>query len=58
MTPVKVVSPLAGSVVAVAVEAGASVARGALIAVVESMKMEHEVHASCDGVVDAVRHGV
>jgi acetyl-CoA carboxylase carboxyltransferase component len=42
-------APLAGSVVAIAVEAGAHVAAGALVAVVESMKMEHEVHAGGDG---------
>jgi acetyl-CoA carboxylase carboxyltransferase component len=58
MALVEIVSPLAGSVVAVAVEAGASVAAGALIAVVESMKMEHEIHAASDGVIEALRHQV
>jgi len=58
MAPVEIVSPLAGSVVALAVEVGASVVRGALIAVVESMKMEHEVHSTGDGVVESLRHDV
>jgi len=55
---VQIVSPLAGSVVAVSVDAGAGVVRGALVAVVESMKMEHEVHSPSDGVIESLRHGV
>ena len=58
MASVAIVSPLAGCVVAVAVEAGASVVHGALIAVVESMKMEHEVRAASDGVIESLRHEV
>jgi len=53
-----IVSPLAGSVVAVVVQAGATVVRGALLAVVESMKMEHEVRSPSDGVVESLRHDV
>src|SRR3954468_22429764 len=48
-------SPLAGSVVAVTVEPGRSVRAGAVLAIVESMKMEHEVRAESDGEVAAVR---
>jgi len=48
-------SPLAGSVVAVTVEPGRSVRAGAVLAIVESMKMEHEVRADSDGEVAAVR---
>jgi acetyl-CoA carboxylase carboxyltransferase component len=58
MASLKIVSPLAGSVVALTVEVGASVRRGALVAVVESMKMEHEVHSTSDGVVESLRHDV
>ena len=58
MALVQIVSPLAGSVVAVSVDAGAGVVRGALVAVVESMKMEHEVHSPSDGVIESLRHGV
>ena len=55
---VEIVSPVTGSIVAIAVDAGATVDAGALIAVVESMKMEHEVCAPRGGVVEALRHGV
>jgi acetyl-CoA carboxylase carboxyltransferase component len=48
-------SPLAGSIVAVTVEPGRSVRAGAVLAIVESMKMEHEVRADSDGEVAAVR---
>ena len=48
-------SPLAGSVVAITVEPGRSVRAGAVLAIVESMKMEHEVRAEADGEVAGVR---
>src|SRR5687768_11211717 len=48
-------SPLSGSVVAITVEPGRSVRAGAVLAIVESMKMEHEVRAGGDGEVAAVR---
>ncbi|WP_209428119.1 biotin carboxylase N-terminal domain-containing protein [Pararhodobacter sp. SW119] len=38
-------APMAGTVVSVAVEAGAAVARGDVIAVLETMKMEHPLRA-------------
>ncbi len=50
-----VCAPLAGSIVAVAVDAGDRVAAGALVVVVESMKMEHEVRAPRDGEIVALR---
>jgi acetyl-CoA carboxylase carboxyltransferase component len=56
MARVEIVSPVTGSIVAVDVEVGASVAEGAVIAVVESMKMEHEVRAEGAGVIEALRH--
>jgi acetyl-CoA carboxylase carboxyltransferase component len=52
---IEVRSPLAGTVVAVTVEAGRSVRAGAVLAIVESMKMEHEIRAVVDGQVAAVR---
>jgi acetyl-CoA carboxylase carboxyltransferase component len=52
--PVTVVSPLQGTIVAVFVEPGATVAAGAVVALVESMKMHHEVIASSSGAVAAV----
>jgi propionyl-CoA carboxylase alpha chain len=48
-------SPMPGSVVALAVEVGQSVARGDLLVTVEAMKMEHRVTAPADGTVAEVR---
>ena len=58
MKRVAVVAPLAGSIVAVAVESGRRIAAGDVVAVVESMKMEHEVRATAAGVVESVRCAV
>ncbi len=44
-------SPLQGTVLKVAVEAGASVAEGALVCVIEAMKMENEITAHKGGTV-------
>jgi pyruvate carboxylase len=49
-----VMSPLQGTIVSVEVREGATVRTGQLLVVVESMKMEHEVHADVDGVVQRV----
>src|SRR6185312_10490319 len=46
-----VISPIQGTVLRVAVEAGASVQAGDLICVVEAMKMENEINAPRAGVV-------
>ncbi|HSK22553.1 MAG TPA: biotin carboxylase N-terminal domain-containing protein [Egicoccus sp.] len=51
-------SPMPGSVVAVAVEAGQEVAAGATLVVVEAMKMEHPVTAPAAGTVTAVHVSV
>ncbi|MEO7055806.1 MAG: acetyl-CoA carboxylase biotin carboxyl carrier protein subunit, partial [Caldimonas sp.] len=48
-------SPLAASVVEVLVEVGRPVRAGAVIAIVEAMKMEHEVRAPQAGEVAQVR---
>ncbi|MCW2654512.1 MAG: accA1 2 [Mycobacterium sp.] len=45
-------SPMPGSVVAVGVEAGASVRAGTVVVVVEAMKMEHALTAPIDGVAE------
>jgi acetyl-CoA carboxylase beta subunit len=50
-----IVAPLAGSVVAVLVEGGQTVRRGEVLAIVEAMKMEHEVRSAEDGEVVGVR---
>jgi acetyl-CoA carboxylase carboxyltransferase component len=58
MARARVVAPLAGSVVAIAVAPGQHVAAGDVVAIVESMKMEHEVRAAADGVVETLRCAV
>jgi acetyl-CoA carboxylase carboxyltransferase component len=51
---IAVVSELQGTIVGVFVEAGSSVRVGQVVALVESMKMHHEISALVDGVVEAV----
>ncbi|MCP3991907.1 MAG: carbamoyl-phosphate synthase large subunit [Actinomycetia bacterium] len=47
-------TPLQGTVVSIEVEAGQAVAQGQLVAVVEAMKMEHEVAAPVAGTVERI----
>jgi 3-methylcrotonyl-CoA carboxylase alpha subunit len=51
-------APMPGAVVAVAVQAGDTVMRGARLMVIEAMKMEHAIVAPADGTVTAVRFAV
>jgi acetyl-CoA/propionyl-CoA carboxylase biotin carboxyl carrier protein len=46
------VSPLQGTVLKVAVEKGADVDEGALICVIEAMKMENEITAPAAGKIE------
>jgi acetyl-CoA/propionyl-CoA carboxylase, biotin carboxylase, biotin carboxyl carrier protein len=50
--PGAIVSPIQGTVLKVAVEKGATVEEGALICVVEAMKMENEITAPTGGTVE------
>jgi acetyl-CoA/propionyl-CoA carboxylase biotin carboxyl carrier protein len=50
--PGEIVSPLQGTVLKVAVEKGADVEEGALICVIEAMKMENEITATASGKVE------
>lgn len=50
-----IVAPLAGRVTLVTVREGETVAPGALVAVLEAMKMEHRVVATAEGTVREVR---
>ncbi|MCB1028418.1 MAG: acetyl-CoA carboxylase biotin carboxyl carrier protein subunit, partial [Microthrixaceae bacterium] len=52
--PHAVTSPLQGRVVEVRVATGDPVAPGAVLAVIESMKMHHDVVAPIAGIVDRV----
>ena len=51
-------APMSGTVVAVMVAAGARVAKGAGLIVLEAMKMEHTIIAPGPGVIAAVHFGV
>ena len=44
-------APMHGKVLSILVEPGASVARGARLAIIEAMKMEHTLHAPIAGTV-------
>ncbi len=48
-------SPMNGRVVSVAATSGQTVRKGETLAVVEAMKMEHQIRSPRDGVVTAVR---
>ena len=50
--PGELISPLQGTVLKVEVEKGAQVEEGALIAVIEAMKMENEITAPVAGTVE------
>ncbi|TMV10060.1 acetyl-CoA carboxylase biotin carboxylase subunit [Ruegeria sediminis] len=50
----RVTAPMPGLVLAVEVAPGATVARGGKLAVLEAMKMQHQITASAAGVVKAV----
>jgi acetyl-CoA/propionyl-CoA carboxylase biotin carboxyl carrier protein len=52
--PGELVSPIQGTVLKVAVEQGASVDEGALICVIEAMKMENEITAPSSGTVETL----
>ncbi|HEV3376248.1 MAG TPA: biotin/lipoyl-containing protein [Thermoleophilaceae bacterium] len=47
-----IVSPIQGTVLKVAVEQGAEVQEGALVCVIEAMKMENEITAPSAGTVE------
>lgn len=51
-------SPTGGRVVLVAVKPGENVKKGALLYVIEAMKMETKVFADCDGEIISIRNGV
>jgi 3-methylcrotonyl-CoA carboxylase alpha subunit len=50
----KILAPMPGTVTKMLVAAGAAVTKGAVLAIVEAMKMEHAVKAPRDGKVKAV----
>jgi 3-methylcrotonyl-CoA carboxylase alpha subunit len=54
----KLTAPMPGRITQVLTEAGAEVARGAPLLVLEAMKMEHTIAAPADGTIEAVRYAV
>jgi acetyl-CoA/propionyl-CoA carboxylase biotin carboxyl carrier protein len=57
-SPGQLVSPIQGTVLKVEVEKGASVEEGALIAVIEAMKMENEITAPASGTIEELNVSV
>ncbi|MEL6568142.1 MAG: biotin carboxylase N-terminal domain-containing protein [Pseudomonadota bacterium] len=53
-----VLAPMPGKIIELRAEAGASVKRGDVLAVMEAMKMEHALEAPRDGVVDSINAAV
>ena len=49
-----VTSPMPGIILEVSVREGQSVRRGDKVAILEAMKMENEIQASCDGTVTGI----
>ncbi|HEY7629834.1 MAG TPA: acetyl-CoA carboxylase biotin carboxylase subunit [Thermoleophilaceae bacterium] len=56
--PGELVSPIQGTVLKVEVEKGAAVEEGALIAVIEAMKMENEITAPASGTIEELNVSV
>lgn len=51
---VKVTAPMPGTIVDVKLAVGAKVTNGTVIAVLEALKMENDVVASCDGTIASI----
>jgi geranyl-CoA carboxylase alpha subunit len=47
-------APMAGKIIKIAAEAGTTVAKGDLLVILEAMKMEHELRAATDGIIDNI----
>jgi 3-methylcrotonyl-CoA carboxylase alpha subunit len=54
----RLAAPMPGKVIAVQVQNGAQVTKGAPLLIMEAMKMEHTIVAPADGKVDEVLYGV
>lgn len=51
---VKINAPMPGTIVDVKLAVGAKVSNGTVIAVLEAMKMENDIVASCDGTIASI----
>lgn len=54
----QLIAPMTGRVVAVQAEVGQSVSQGAVLLMLEAMKMEHPIRAGMDGIVETLSVGV
>ena len=54
----RLTAPMPGKVIAINVSAGAKVAKGAALLVMEAMKMEHTIVAPADGTIDEILFAV
>ncbi|HEX9638099.1 MAG TPA: biotin/lipoyl-containing protein [Acidobacteriota bacterium] len=54
----RLVAPIPGKLIQLEVEAGSSVRRGQVVAILESMKMQTELRAPCDGRVERILAGL
>ncbi len=52
----RIIAPMPGKITAVKVKAGDRVARGAVLLVLEAMKMEHSIVAPRDGTIERIPH--
>ncbi|MBT6429946.1 MAG: biotin/lipoyl-binding protein, partial [Rhodospirillaceae bacterium] len=50
----RLAAPMAGRIVAVRAQAGETVSKGQVLVILEAMKMEHEIKAPADGVIEAI----
>jgi geranyl-CoA carboxylase alpha subunit len=50
----RLIAPMAGRIVAVRATAGETVGKGQILVILEAMKMEHEIKAPSDGVVEEI----
>ena len=53
-TPGSLLSPMPGKVIEIVAGEGDKVARGAIVVVIEAMKMEHSIRAPVDGIVSSI----
>lgn len=58
MGSVKIEAPMPGKILAVKKQAGEAVKTGDVVVILEAMKMENEIVASCDGTVASINVAV
>jgi len=51
----EILAPLAGKIISIEIEAGASVEEDDEVVVIEAMKMETPIYAPCDGTIKEIK---